>query len=308
MQSYLALPMSPRLRCSFASGRVVCILLVAALSAGCGQSDQPPAAAASKPAGEPDSQLNASDQAPSNAAEDFSEAGQTPAEPEAAVNDPVDPYAIDDAPPPELLPPPDGAERLSPEHRIWIDKSRSELIIDTLVSFREGYLEMFACRRNSKEHESILSADTQAYLAHAGLLALGAKSGTPVQFVPDYAPPTGAEIEITLQWRDAEGEMQSAQAQQWVRDGRTGKQMTEPWVFAGSFFVKDEETGQEYYVADQGGELICVSNFSTAMLDVPAESTQANEGLLYEAFTERIPPLGTPVRMILKPKPADKAE
>jgi hypothetical protein len=45
-----------------------------------------------------------------------------------------------------------------------------------------------------------------------------------------------------------------------------------------------------------------VSNFTTATLDIPAESSQVNEGLLFEAFAEKIPPLGTPVRLVLKPK------
>jgi len=45
-----------------------------------------------------------------------------------------------------------------------------------------------------------------------------------------------------------------------------------------------------------------VSNFSTAVLDIPIESSQSNAELAFEAFAERIPPLGAPVRLILKPK------
>ena len=70
--------------------------------------------------------------------------------------------------------------------------------------------------------------------------------------------------------------------------------------FAGSYFWKDEETGKEYYQAE-GGDFICVSNFSTAMLDIPVESSQSDAELMFEAFTERIPPRGTPVRLTLKP-------
>jgi hypothetical protein len=35
------------------------------------------------------------------------------------------------------------------------------------------------------------------------------------------------------------------------------------------------------------------------MLDVPVQSTQANAELWFEPFTERIPPIDTPVRLIL---------
>ena len=46
------------------------------------------------------------------------------------------------------------------------------------------------------------------------------------------------------------------------------------------------------------------------MLDLPIKSSADNEDLLYEAFTENIPPKGTPVRLvlILKPKAAEKSE
>ena len=210
--------------------------------------------------------------------------------------------------PPEPLPAPKGAVRLSDNYEIWIDEKKGEVIIDGNISLRRGVLEMFACIRNSKEHESIISANAMAQIAHTALLALGAKSGTPVQWVPDYKPPTGTEIEIDVVWRDLDGKIQTAKAQDWVRDARTGEPMKLSWVFAGSFLAKDEQNGQEYYMADVEGDFICVSNFSTAMLDVPAESTQSQDSLLYEAYTERIPPLGAPVRMILRPKvdPKDK--
>ncbi|MEM1305742.1 MAG: YdjY domain-containing protein, partial [Planctomycetota bacterium] len=103
-----------------------------------------------------------------------------------------------------------------------------------------------------------------------------------------------------------DGPIQSVDAREWVRDLRDGKAMRETWVFAGSGFWKDEETGREYYLAESG-DMVCVSNFGTAMLDIPDNSPQSNEGLLFEAFTERIPPLGTPVRLTLTPKPARPA-
>jgi hypothetical protein len=49
------------------------------------------------------------------------------------------------------------------------------------------------------------------------------------------------------------------------------------------------------------GEMICVANFTTAMMDLPIESSQSREGLIFEAFTENIPPIRTKVRLVLKP-------
>jgi hypothetical protein len=206
-------------------------------------------------------------------------------------------------PPVVKLPEPKGAKRLSPEHDVWIDPKRKAVLVDGQISLREGMLEMFACTRNTKEHESIVSANTKAYIVHAALLSLGAEAGRPVQFVPKYRPPSGSEIEVTVEWLDERGKPQTAKAQDWIMDINTKKPMAHPFVFAGSSFWTDEETGKKYYQAE-GGDFICVSNFGTAMLDIPIESSQANSDLAFEAYTKRIPPLGAPVRLVLRPKKA----
>lgn len=203
------------------------------------------------------------------------------------------------APPPKL-PAPEGATRLSPKYDVWIDAKRGVVIVDCQVSLRRGMLEMFACTRNTKEHEAVVTADTQAFLVHAGLLRLGAEPGHPAQFVPEFKPPAGTEIDVSVEWRDEQGKMQTAKAQDWIRDLKTGKAMTYPWVFAGSRFWTDPDTGEQHYQAE-GGDFICVSNFGTASLDIPVESSQSNDALEFEAFTERVPPLGTRVRITLKP-------
>ena len=47
---------------------------------------------------------------------------------------------------------------------------------------------------------------------------------------------------------------------------------------------------------------MCVSNFGTAMLDIPVKSSKSNEELEFEAITKKIPPLGAPVHLVFKPK------
>jgi hypothetical protein len=84
---------------------------------------------------------------------------------------------------------------------------------------------------------------------------------------------------------------------------KSRKPLAIDWVFGGSLFFPDPEDAKKpkLYAAN-GGDLICVSNFETAMLDLPVPSTQLDGDLQYEAFTERIPPLGTKVTVILAPR------
>lgn len=209
---------------------------------------------------------------------------------------------------PPLVEHPERLQRLHPEYPIWLDAEGRAVVMIGQVCQRQAPLELFACLKNSKEHESVVSIDTRAYIVHAGLLALGVEPGRPVQFYPEYRPAEGPEIDVIVAWKDPEGKVHTAPAQQWVRDVRTKQAMSYPWIFTGSQLLTDEETGKQYYYADTTGELICVSNFPSAVLDLPVRSTDSNDALLFEAFTENIPPLGTPVTVILKPKPTNASQ
>ncbi|MBW3596241.1 MAG: hypothetical protein KY475_03085 [Planctomycetes bacterium] len=194
-----------------------------------------------------------------------------------------------------------GLIRLSKDDAVWIHPQRKLVVVEGEVAFRDGFLEMFACPEGTKEHESLIAVKSKAYLVHAALLAVGAEPGRGVQFNPEYRPAEGPIIDIHVLWRDAEGKKHAARAQEWVRNTKTQEEMEQDWVFAGSGFWTDEETGKRHYYAEQG-DLICLSNFATATLDLPIESSQANSALLFEAFTERVPPQGTPVRLVLIPR------
>ena len=156
-------------------------------------------------------------------------------------------------------------------------------------------------------------------IVHAGLLAIGAEAGHPARFeqksVPDKGsettiiPATGTEVAIEVRWKDQQGKVQSAPAQDWIRNIKTKKALDCNWVFAGSMFLIDEATGEKHYSADSG-ELICVLSLPNAMLDLPIRSYGAIEARSFEAFEEHLPPAGTPVTILLKPilagKPAGK--
>jgi hypothetical protein len=259
---------------------------------------------------------------------------------------------------------------LNPNRTVLLDREGKRLLVKTHVVLREGQLEMLCCPAQTKEHESILAVDARAYVIHAGLVALGAKPGMPVQYRPQFKPPSGQPIDIFLQWTDAQGKAHRVRAQEWIRtathrmyvaafdklpadlilperddewpiryhpkfkeltwfgpmsaaqrdkllslshdaayqkairtffaDGQS-KQLEAGWVFVGSGYYVDEKTGEKSYLAE-GGDLICVSNFPTAMLDLSIKSTdKADEGLLFEPWTERVPPKGTEVTMELVP-------
>jgi hypothetical protein len=260
---------------------------------------------------------------------------------------------------------------------IVLDRSGKRLLLKTKVVCRECALEMLLCKTQTKEHESILALDGQAYVIHTGLLALGAEPGTPVQyvrpkpggepgeFIEDFRPPAGQKIDIFLQWTDEKGKPQRVEAQEWMRyatrrffvaplealppiklpedtnlrhDPRNKeltwygvmseqdrerflglsedksyqqavrtlfkdsqiRPMKADFVFSGSGYYVDDN-GNRFYQAESG-DVICVANFPTALIDVAIASTASGEeNLLFEGWTERIPPIGTEVTLELVP-------
>ena len=260
---------------------------------------------------------------------------------------------------------------LTKSETVLLDRKGKRILLKTKVVLREGMLEMLVCKKQTKEHESILAVDAPAFVIHSGLLAIGAKPGAPVSYVDgEIKPPTGQRIDVFLQWTDEEGKLHREPAQNWIRhvthryyveklkspppdfaipeksdlrydarhkeliwygpmsekqrdefltyskdkeyqqairkvfeQGRS-RPMKAHWVFAGStFYVEPDEQGREvrHYQAE-GGDVVCVANFPSAMLDVSIESSATGEqNLLFEAWTERIPPVETEVTVELVP-------
>lgn len=203
--------------------------------------------------------------------------------------------------------PPPGMTRLAKDARIWLDAKNKRVVVDGYVALRVGQLEMFACPAGTKEHESVVGLLTKAQYVHAALLAIGAKPGSPVKFEPKYTPASGSKIKIEILYVDDKGAKKRVTAQDWVRQVGTEKNLDMDWVFAGSGMWKDPDTGTEQYLAESG-DLICVSNFTTATLDLPIRSSQANSSLLFAAYTDRIPPEQTPVRLVLSVKEDEPAQ
>jgi hypothetical protein len=273
------------------------------------------------------------------------------------------------SPAPAASRPPGGAVPLNKEGTVLLDAKNKKLIVQSEVVFREGMLEMLLCKKNTKEHESVLAFDGKAYILHAGLVAIGLEPGKPLAFMPDFTPPSGPKLKIEMVWTGEDGKEHREDARRWIRhsihryfgeplealpagltlpkdgnlrydpvnkelswygpmtekqrddylalskdpsyrkavgsffDRTREKEMEADWVFAGSGFATDESDGHKVYLAESG-DVICVANFPSAMIDVAQKSSaEGQESLLYEAWTERVPPVGTPVRLEITPAP-----
>ena len=166
---------------------------------------------------------------------------------------------------------------------------------------------MFACTRDTREHESILVIDAVPSMIHVGLLLLGQEPGKPLAYDMKFDPPklvpaTGPKVEvfIVLKIDDVEREVP---ANRWVQDNQTEEMMKgNVWLFAGSQFA--EYQGKEVYHADLNGSAISLVNFGDDLLTLPNKLTDANDShsKVWQPRTKVIPKVGTKVVIRLRPK------
>lgn len=189
-------------------------------------------------------------------------------------------------------------KRLSPSQPVWVDMKRKEVIFQG-ETCKASYPLEFLVTLPGREYESVIVARVRPSVVHTGLLAVGAQPGTPVRFQPKFQPPSGSEVEILVRWKDKDGKVREARAQEWIRAIKTKKSPTENWIFGGSGFSVDD--GKRYYQAESG-DFISVANVPIATLDLPIESASDLDNRMFEGFVERMPPAETPVTVVLRPK------
>lgn len=188
------------------------------------------------------------------------------------------------------------------------------VILELEVVLDRGYLEHLISRSEAgKDHESILSSPFDAEILHAALLGAGLQPGKPAKFINenreyDYKPATGEKVKINLEFANADGKTMIVPAQSWVVGAKDNKPLTTDWVFAGSFKGKSTTAvGEEFvYFGANDGRVVCLTNYGTALLDLPIESVDSDpnsDSLGYKANTPVIPERGTKVRAIFEAAP-----
>ena len=188
-------------------------------------------------------------------------------------------------------------KRLGKNH-IWADVENKRAIVRGATCLEQGLLEMFACPRQTKEHEAVVSVHAPASQVHATLLAVGHEPGQPMLWLEKYYPATGPLMQVELWWTDKDGKLVKRRAQEMIRNTKTGKAMACDFVFAGSEKVYDPYEKKDIYMADYG-PMINVANQPDAMIDVAIESSAEAQGSLFEVFTENVPPVNTKVYIVI---------
>jgi hypothetical protein len=206
--------------------------------------------------------------------------------------------------------------------RVRVDRASRTVEFEALAVLDTGFLEQFVCTEGTREHESLFVFEGRASSVHAALLAAGFASGSPgrwieVEEAPADAkapvehtrfksePPTGSALRLSVRLpngdeRPLEWFIRLAPIGEGVaRDARARWD----FVFAGSRFRVDRRTGAERYLADGSGSLVGLVTFgdeTIAPREVIPDQAEV-ESPMWEVWTERMPPLGTRVTVVVRP-------
>jgi len=200
------------------------------------------------------------------------------------------------------------------------------------ICLDRGFLELIACTKGSKEHESIVAIEARPMHIHAALLLLGANPGNPATRRPIDeqgtrwidVPPKGDPVDVYLVFKKREGKMVERPISDFVaRSGkRPGKHLdaggadadecTEfphTFLFAGSL-LRGDGPGPRKYLSDLSGNVISIATFGDELLCLPGVYSNANESLMWQVDASRLPKVGSKVALRLRPrnKPAAKTD
>jgi len=195
--------------------------------------------------------------------------------------------------------------------------------VESVICLRTGGLELIACTKDTKEHESIIMVNTKAKYIHTALLLLGAKAGSPAmrKMVEEGGgrwidlPPRGAAVDVFLVIADQEGKLIERPISDFIMrnsdragsgngaDEEAVKFPTNTFVFAGSHLHGQGDAPRKY-LADGSGNVISLSTFGDEVLCLPDVHGHANGGLMWEVDSTHLPALETKVTLRLRPRVA----
>jgi len=199
--------------------------------------------------------------------------------------------------------------------------------IEAAVCLDRGTLELIACTKGSKEHESIIAIKAKPMHIHASLLLLGAKPGNPAMQKPInkaktrwvHLPPAGDPVDVFLVFKNKKGKTVERPISDFVApagknpdemvgadDNGDEKKIKFPntFLFAGSL-LRSKGSGPRTYLSGVSGNVISISTFGDELLCLPGVYARDNGSLMWQVDATKLPKVGSKVTLRLRPKRND---
>ena len=177
---------------------------------------------------------------------------------------------------------------------IDLDLSRKIITIHGKMNMSYGLIELLACTKIGKVHESALVMDAQPVHLQTALILLGLEHEGGLRYLGDPLTPKGDRVRIWVEW-DSDGQIKRYRAEDMVFNRVTQSSMRHTdWVFSGSRVNKNG-----IFMAQAVGTLITTFHDPDAIIDNPLP--EGADDTVYIVNNQIAPPKGTAIRMIITP-------
>jgi hypothetical protein len=190
--------------------------------------------------------------------------------------------------------------------------------VEASVCLDGGTLELIACTKYSKEHESVIVVAARPIDIHTALLLLGAKNGGPARPLAigdeearwvDLSP-KGDLIDVFLEFKDSAGMLTESPISAFITrsselapspgatptEGDKAPRFPSMFIFAGSQII-ESGPGPKTYLAERSCHVISIATFGDEMLCLPEVHSQNNGALMWSIDPTHLPKKGIPVTL-----------
>ena len=191
---------------------------------------------------------------------------------------------------------------------VEFDKATRVIRFPATLNQREGLLEYVVVHDKGKVHESLLRTAINPTHLNIALKLLRYQSSPELFPLRDEGHPTGlfptvdaktkaaARVEIRMLWKDDAAE-HSATVNEMVTNTKNDKPMPAgPWVYGGSL------VDQGRFVAEMTGDIVAILTNEVSIFNYAGTSNKQGDNYGdWFALTKRIPAIGTPVTVEIRP-------
>jgi len=180
--------------------------------------------------------------------------------------------------------------------KVDLDLNKKTVTIYGKVNMSAGVIELLACTKYGKVHESVLTMDVEPIHLQTALILLGLEFGGGLRYQGDPLTPKGDRVQIWIEWT-AGGEVKRHRAEDLVynRVKQAAMEHTD-WVFSGSRMKNG------VFISQGTGTLITTYHDPDTILDNPLP--EGGDDTVYIANSQIVPPKGTEVKMTIMPAKA----
>ena len=191
---------------------------------------------------------------------------------------------------------------------VTINAQTREIRFPVKVNMDKGLQEYIICKQQGKLHEALLVTAINAthlslaftllrYVPSPELFGLRDETGHPNGLYPKVPVPVqaGARIAVEVEWT-LDDKTHRVPINDWLQLSvkETGMKQG-PWLYTGAEFYDGK------FIPEMSGDLAAIMVDQGCMINYPGPDNVDNGSQIWYAYPQRVPPVGTPVTVIITP-------